>query len=173
MIKIQSQKKHIYIEKREFSRFIEDQAAHVIILIIAALLLPGTNSAGRFISDIYYKYFTPRLFTVAVIATAYVLCLQPAGVFIKKIFLRLGFQRLDNDDENMNGFLIGILERLCILTLAIYSQFTAISFVIAAKSLARFKQLEERDFAEKYLSGTFLSMIIALISGIVVQKLII
>jgi len=31
--------------------------------------------------------------------------------------------------------------------------------------------LEEKDFAEKYLVGTLISLVIALISGIIVQKL--
>ena len=43
-------------------------------------------------------------------------------------------------------------------------QLGAIGFVLAAKSLARFKQLDDRDFAEKYLVGTLLSVLIALLS---------
>lgn len=169
-IRIREQKRHIYIEKREFRNFLIDQTVHLIILVIAAFLMPEKNYFGQVVSDLYYTCFTPNLFTVVVITTAYIACLHPAGVFIKKIFLRLGFQKFDNAEENASGFLIGILERSCILTLAILGQFTAISFVIAAKSLARIKLLEEKDFAEKYLVGTLISLFIALISGIIVQK---
>ena len=171
-LRIRSEKRHIYTHKREFRRFILDQATHLVIIIIVVFYIPDKNYIGQGMSDIYYTYFTPKLFAVAVILTAYAACLQPAGVFIKKMFLRLEFQQQDIVEENMAGFLIGILERVCILTLAILSQYTAISFVIAAKSLARIKLLEDKNFAEKYLVGTLVSVVIALISGVMVQKLI-
>jgi hypothetical protein len=41
----------------------------------------------------------------------------------------------------------------------------AIGLVIAAKTLARFKQLDDRDFAEYYLLGTLASVAIASISA--------
>ena len=58
--------------------------------------------------------------------------------------------------------LIGVLERIIILTLWLNGQLGAIGFVLAAKSLARFNQLSDRNFAEKYLVGTLLSVVIAL-----------
>ncbi len=65
--------------------------------------------------------------------------------------------------ENKNiGAVIGILEREIILTLSLLGQFAAIGFVITAKSIARFKQLEDKDFAEKYLIGTLTSAFIAI-----------
>jgi len=39
--------------------------------------------------------------------------------------------------------------------------YPSIALILAAKSIARFKQLENKDFAEKYLVGTLLSIIIA------------
>ena len=41
-------------------------------------------------------------------------------------------------------------------------QFGAIGFVLTAKSLAKFKRLENKSFAEKYLVGTLLSAFIAI-----------
>lgn len=38
-----------------------------------------------------------------------------------------------------------------------------IGFIIAAKSLARFNQLCDKNFAEKYLVGTLSSVLIALV----------
>ena len=42
----------------------------------------------------------------------------------------------------------------------------AIGFVVAAKTLARFRQLDDRDFAEYYLLGTLASVAVALGSGL-------
>ena len=43
-----------------------------------------------------------------------------------------------------------MLEREIILILGLMGQFGAIGFVLTAKSLARFRQLEDKEFAEKY-----------------------
>ena len=44
-------------------------------------------------------------------------------------------------------------------------------FVLTAKSIARFKQMENKDFAEKYLIGTLTSFLIALISVLILKGL--
>lgn len=64
------------------------------------------------------------------------------------------------------GLAIGILERIFVLTLVLYGQFTAIILVLAAKSIARFEDLKKREFAEYYLIGTFTSMLFALFTGL-------
>jgi len=170
-VRIMIQNKFSRSKKLEFNLFIVDQFIHITILFVVSFFIQEKNFIGQFISDINYTYLNINLFTAVVIATAYVICLQPTGVLIKKIFMRIGHQEFDNEEENKSGFLIGVLERICILTLAILGQFTAISFVVAAKSLARIKQLEDKDFAEKYLVGTLLSVVVALICGIAVQKI--
>ena len=60
-----------------------------------------------------------------------------------------------------------MLEREIILMLGLMGQFGAIGFVLTAKSLARFKQLENKSFAEKYLVGTLLSGGIAIVCIVV------
>ena len=67
------------------------------------------------------------------------------------------------------GTMIGILERIIILTFGILNQFSAISFVFLAKSMARFRQLEKRAFAEYYLIGTLSSFFFALLVALVLQ----
>jgi hypothetical protein len=64
------------------------------------------------------------------------------------------------------GATIGILERLLIVTFVLTGSTAAIGFVVAAKTLARFKQLDDRDFAEYYLLGTLASVAVALGSGL-------
>ena len=45
----------------------------------------------------------------------------------------------------------------------------AIGFVIAAKTIARFRLLDDRDFAEYYLLGTLASVGVAVLTGIVAR----
>ena len=65
------------------------------------------------------------------------------------------------------GATIGVLERLLIVAFVLTGSTAAIGFVVAAKTLARFKQLDDRDFAEYYLLGTLASVSVALGSGLV------
>ena len=65
------------------------------------------------------------------------------------------------------GATIGILERLLIVAFVLTGSAAAIGFVVAAKTLARFRQLDDRDFAEYYLLGTLASVAVALGSALV------
>ena len=72
------------------------------------------------------------------------------------------------------GKYIGILERLLIFTFVVSGHWEAIGFLIAAKSVFRFgdlKESKERKLTEYILIGTLLSFGIALVTGIIVVKL--
>ena len=64
------------------------------------------------------------------------------------------------------GATIGILERLLIVTFVLAGADAAIGFVIAAKTIARFRLLDDRDFAEYYLLGTLASVSVAIFTGL-------
>ena len=71
--------------------------------------------------------------------------------------------------ELSRGAVIGVLERAIALTLVLLGQFGALGLVIATKALARFKALDNRDFAEYFLIGTLASLLFALLIGIAVR----
>lgn len=151
----------------DFWVFLIDQVLKLLIIIMAAHLLKGVNSFGMAVENIIYMHVPPdRFYNAAVTAFLYILCLSPAAVFIKKVFILFSFQSGSEvgfrEDLISSGYLIGILERIIILTLGLNGQLGAIGFVIAAKSLARFNQLNDKSFAEKYLTGTLLSVVAAL-----------
>lgn len=64
------------------------------------------------------------------------------------------------------GATIGVLERLIVCGLVLVGEFAAIGLVVTAKTIARFKQLEDRQFAEYYLLGTLASISVALLTGL-------
>ena len=73
------------------------------------------------------------------------------------------------EGELARGRLIGILERALVLTLVLLGQFGALGFVVAAKALARFRGLDDRDFAEYFLIGTLASLLHAVVVGVGLQ----
>ena len=70
------------------------------------------------------------------------------------------------------GRLIGYIERLLIISLTVVGAYPSIAFIIAAKSIARFKQLDDRNWAEYFLLGTLSSIFIGLMLGLLVQAII-
>ena len=106
----------------------------------------------------------------------YYICIYFIAIVVGGLFVELFLKSLRISLENSSekglpgaGKIIGMLERGIILTLGLLGEFGAISFVFVAKSMARFKQMEERQFAEYYLIGTLLSFFFALIVSIVAQ----
>jgi len=67
------------------------------------------------------------------------------------------------------GATIGVLERLLIVVFVLTGTDVAIGFVVAAKTLARFRQLDDREFAEYYLLGTLGSVGVAIVSALVAR----
>lgn len=72
-------------------------------------------------------------------------------------------------NEPARGKAIGYLERAIVLILMLSSNTAAIGFVLAAKAFARFKQLDERNFAEYVLIGTLMSFASTIAFGIAIS----
>ncbi len=67
-------------------------------------------------------------------------------------------------EEYKAGRLIGILERWIIYVVLVVSQnYNIIALIIAAKGFARFRQMDERPFAEYVLIGTLLSTLLTIL----------
>src|SRR2546430_414933 len=69
------------------------------------------------------------------------------------------------------GRAVGSLERALALTMVLLGDYAAVGWIIAAKSLARFKQLEDREFAEYFLVGTLASFLLAVLVGVGIRIL--
>lgn len=153
-----------------FASFIVDQALHVLIIIMivyAFNLNLGTTSLYSYIA--HWTHFK-RLIIYSLVL---VIIWDPAAVFIKKLLIYIIEEDNNNKEENdpKAGRMIGKLERLIISVLVMCNQFGAVGFVLTAKSIARYKQLEDKNFAEKYLVGTLTSASIAFITTIIFMKL--
>lgn len=88
------------------------------------------------------------------------------GAVVTKLDRRYGGEK----EENV-GEWIGVLERLIALTFVFTGSYAALGFAIAAKSIARFKELEDKQFAEYYILGTSVSLLVALFAGLAVRVL--
>lgn len=103
-------------------------------------------------------------------ALIFIIILDPASVFVKKLSIYVtGGTSGGHKKAPPVGSVIGKLERILTVTLVLCNQIGAIGFVLTAKSLARYKQLDNQNFAEKYLVGTLSSTTIAIIAALLLK----
>jgi hypothetical protein len=69
------------------------------------------------------------------------------------------------------GFIIGILERLFIICAVILKMEQIIGFMLATKSIARFKKFDDDYFVESFIIGSLISFISAIIIGVIIRSL--
>ena len=165
---------------RDFLLFMIDQALHVFILLITWLwIIDGWNRMNLMLRQVLPDYkFLLRLMGYLVMA-------GPVGFVIQFLTRRWASEINTTDSLKDAGRWIGILERILILTFVYINEFGAIGFLITAKSLLRVidkpfspgnepsltKPFSPRKHTEYVLIGTFLSFAIALITGLVINRL--
>jgi hypothetical protein len=99
-----------------------------------------------------------------------------ANLFIRWILSRLQLRPgaintgIDTN-EYARGRVIGLLERMLIYFFVLNGQYGAVGFTLAAKGFTRFKELENRSFAEYVLIGTLLSSGLAMLIAVAVRNL--
>ncbi|GAB4091946.1 DUF3307 domain-containing protein [Flaviaesturariibacter terrae] len=163
--------------------FLLDQLAHLLVLIGCWLLAwQGSLSLPRW----------EELFTVRhlVLATAFVFVTKPLGIFIgqftakwrerlntelvsaKQVGDPFATKAVNDDSLATAGSWIGMAERVIILILVLKGQYEAFGLLLAAKSIIRFSDSQRTEAKTEYLLiGTLTSVLLALGTGLLIQKL--
>jgi len=151
--------------------FCIDQLLHLLIVATCWLLFLRKEQTNTFAYLCSFPWFK----TVLVYLAAGSIITKPSSVLVKKVFKVFPQIEEETNDKMKSiakaGELIGCLERIIIITLVFCGATTAIGFVMTAKSIARFKQLENKSFVERYLIGTLLSVSLALITALIASKI--
>ena len=147
-----------------------NQLIHFVILIGIYYIFNLANSVSNLYINLQgYENFKIIILYISVFSIIY----EPASVFIRKLFISISPKTYPKaySEELKAGNIIGKLERTIIAILLLNNQFGLIGFVLTAKSIARFKQMEDKNFAEKYLIGTLTSFLIVLTSILILKGL--
>jgi len=164
-----------WAEDRDGNRilyFLADQAAHFCLLLAAWLFLRGRLSPPVFaLTESQIRFIV----VAAILVAAYAFNGHGAATLVAVLLRRYQLpdgSAASNSDPRARGWMIGILERTLILTLVLVDQWGALGLILAAKSIARFKDLDDRGFSEYYLIGTLASVLLAVALGLSVRFLI-
>lgn len=156
-------KRHINNHKRigKYAFFI-DQLVHLIFIVAIAILFNKYFGLNPFLPiSISIKH--------VLIIAGFIVCAKSANILIKEILNVFEISFSDNNDLPNAGKLIGIIERFLVLTFILLNQFAAVGFLIAAKSILRFKP-DETLKSEYVLIGTMLSFGIAIAVGVFINR---
>jgi len=157
-------------KKDNLKYFILDQFFHLIVIAVVWLyLINGFSNILPFLKELFNSTAT------LVVIGAYLFVIFPAGFLIEKATKK--WQKEIEESHKKNslddaGRYIGIFERILVLTFILTNNFSAIGFLIAAKSILRFSDKSEtgaRKQTEYVLIGTLISFTITILLGLLVR----
>ena len=156
-------KVHIH-STHSLKAFLVDQLAHVAV--IAALLFYLYPQLA-----VLFFLYQDSVIVMAVYLLGLILIFRPAGFLVEHAVKRWSDIAIDSGETLPEaGKLIGYLERLLIFLFMMLNQYAAIGFLIAAKSILRFRdQPGQHRLTEYILLGTLLSFTTAIIISLAVK----
>ena len=153
----------ISLDRRSPSRglwwLLGDQAAHIGALLLAWSMWSVVEGEGP----------TQAIGWAATLVAIIVFNGNGGSAIVEKALMALQATGTEDEGPKGAGKMIGVLERWMILGLVWAGQWGAVGLVLTAKSIARFKKMDEQAFAEIYLVGTMTSVIVAMMSGALLQ----
>jgi hypothetical protein len=142
-----------------------DQGLHLMILASVTIIYQ------RWFHTQPVFEFPLSVATTAIIA-GFLFCSKPANILIKEVlgFFEIRVRKTGTEETDLPnaGKLIGVVERWLIVVFILINQFEAIGFLLAAKSIMRFKS-DESLKTEYLLTGTLLSFAIAIATGLLLH----
>lgn len=158
------------IKKRDnLASFIMDQVAHVMCLWIV-VYIAISNEMSVVLNHNYGWVNLVYLYVLVFILNG-----KPANLLIKHLLKAYSVQspkESDRSNESIrSGKLIGNLERWLMIVFMLCGQYEAIGFLIAAKSIIRYKD-GDTSKTEYVLAGTLISVFIAVLSGLLLVNLV-
>lgn len=159
----------LHQKKDNLKFFLIDQLAHLIIILLAFVYL--TNTFSGVFPAIAEFFSSPKQLAILI---GYVIVIFPVGFIIGKATERWQ-EEIEVEEKKKNslkkaGRYIGIFERILILTFILSSNFSAIGFLIGAKSILRFGDSQgARKQTEYILVGTLMSFALCIIVGVLIR----
>ncbi len=152
------------INTSRFSFFI-DQMMHLVVIWFFVWLF------NRYFQS-HLIWNVPLSIKGLFIVIGYLICAKPTNIIIRETLVVAKIESISDTTAELKnaGKLIGILERILVLTFVIIGKFEVVGFLIAAKSILRYKDTNTIK-TEYVLIGTMLSFGIAMMIGLLIGKL--
>lgn len=148
--------------------FLIDQTLHLVIILALSFDFATSSvpSAIAFAAQALKSQYILLL-------CGYLLMLKPSSIFLS-LLLKQWNVKIKKQSLPNAGKWIGYLERFLILTFVLTNNFEGVGFLLAAKSIFRFGDLNKANdiqVTEYVLIGTLTSFAIAIMTGIIIKQL--
>jgi hypothetical protein len=153
------------------SPFVVDQLLHAGTVGIAAWLIAGSVPFSALL--VYLSAMRGASDRILLALAVYVAVIFAGGYLIRSMTSPLTFHMRTSQSRSElihAGMYIGWLERFLVLTALLLHSPATVGLIIAAKSIARYPEFHNEQFAEYFLIGTLLSISIAILGGVLLQK---
>jgi hypothetical protein len=141
--------------------FLVDQILHLILITIFSIWILRSN-----LSDFYWINLWGKDFLgILILISGFTLTVWGLGFIINYLLIPFQKDRLENNGFKNGGRVIGFVERATIFLLIVLGEVGGIGFLIAAKTLFRFGEIQKagnRKEAEYILIGTLFSFFLAI-----------
>jgi hypothetical protein len=150
--------------------FLLDQLLHGIAMGAVALLLSKSNVAA--LADLLHFSLIARSRIVET-AIIYVGIVFGGGYLIRYVIRGIARGVVQEGPEQLQnaGLYIGWIERALIITAMALQSPALVGLILTGKSIARFPEFKEPRFAEYFLIGTLLSILLAVFGGIALLQI--
>lgn len=156
--------------------FVADQILHVALVAAAAMLL--TRQAPDWAAA--WTWWLGERDRVLVVLAVLLASVFPSGYLIRYLLTPLSDELADaaeRDEPGSDriasltnaGLYLGWVERALLVLAFAAGSFTAVGLIVGAKSVARYPEFRSRDFAEYFLIGSLISVLIAALGGWVLR----
>lgn len=152
----------------------------MLVIVWACITSDYDKAIAHLMQKVDYKF--------VVVLIAYIIVLKPTAIIISMLleqWSEIARSNSNNSEEEQEnnistaegedikslvsaGKVIGMVERVLILTFVLLNQFSGVRFLLAAKSVFRFGDLKEKNdhkMTEYVMLGTLLSVTITLFIG--------
>ncbi|TNJ23830.1 hypothetical protein CF111_09145 [Aeromonas sobria] len=144
-----------------------------IAYLIFALAISLHASQLNIDLDVVLNVADVIILPMAIFVFGCFILLKPTSYIISKVLMRYAPQA-SNSGLPQGGIMIGYIERTLMLILILSGKYEVIGFIITAKSIFRFGELnnkKQHNLTEYILLGTLLSVTITSIIGILMKML--
>ena len=160
--------------KSSSSIFLIDQCIHLFFIVLSAYICTQKNIVLKELK-IFSDFFDVVNLSEREMCSwilGMLLIHKPANILIQNLIgsYKTKFDNIEIKSDNNIGRVIGTVERVIMLLFIYMNQYSAIGFVLTAKSIARYDRIsKDEKFAEYYLLGTLISTGIVIICGVLLS----
>ncbi|MGB5855462.1 MAG: DUF3307 domain-containing protein [Oceanisphaera sp.] len=148
---------------------IADQMLHMLVLLFTAL---HVSQLKWTVTELVSATITENNLAIAF---GYVIIFKPTSILINSMLKKYTPEEAEEKNGLVSGGeVIGYLERTLVLTFIITGQYSVVGFILAAKSIFRFGELnnsKDHKLTEYVLLGSLLSVTITSMVGLIIKSI--